>query len=44
MGSSEPLPIADGDRRRKKKRRGRATDSLPGKFEDHRETSRAQSE
>ncbi|EAX06903.1 MAP kinase interacting serine/threonine kinase 1, isoform CRA_c [Homo sapiens] len=34
MGSSEPLPIADGDRRRKKKRRGRATDSLPGKFED----------
>ncbi|XP_058298781.1 MAP kinase-interacting serine/threonine-protein kinase 1 [Hylobates moloch] len=34
MGSSEPLPIADGDRRRKKKRRARATDSLPGKFED----------
>nr|XP_045227477.1 MAP kinase-interacting serine/threonine-protein kinase 1 isoform X3 [Macaca fascicularis] len=33
MGSSEPLPIADGDRRRKKKRRARATDSLPGKFE-----------
>ncbi|PNI52962.1 MKNK1 isoform 10, partial [Pan troglodytes] len=44
MGSSEPLPIADGVRRRKKKRRARATDSLPGKFEDHRETSRAQSE
>uniref|UniRef100_A0A096N7T5 non-specific serine/threonine protein kinase n=2 Tax=Papio anubis TaxID=9555 RepID=A0A096N7T5_PAPAN len=34
MGSSEPLPIADGDRRRKKKRRARATDCLPGKFED----------
>ncbi|XP_063555186.1 MAP kinase-interacting serine/threonine-protein kinase 1 isoform X13 [Gorilla gorilla gorilla] len=33
MGSSEPLPIADGDRRRKKKRRAQATDSLPGKFE-----------
>ncbi|XP_074236860.1 MAP kinase-interacting serine/threonine-protein kinase 1 isoform X7 [Saimiri boliviensis] len=33
MGSSEPLPIEDGDRRRKKKRRARATDSLPGKFE-----------
>ncbi|XP_035107240.1 MAP kinase-interacting serine/threonine-protein kinase 1 isoform X1 [Callithrix jacchus] len=34
MGSSEPLPIEDGDRRRKKKRRARAADSLPGKFED----------
>ncbi|KAK2106678.1 hypothetical protein P7K49_016192 [Saguinus oedipus] len=33
MGSSEPLPIEDGDRRRKKKRRARAADSLPGKFE-----------
>uniref|UniRef100_A0A2K5QAS0 Protein kinase domain-containing protein n=1 Tax=Cebus imitator TaxID=2715852 RepID=A0A2K5QAS0_CEBIM len=34
MGSSEPLPIEDGDRRKKKKRRARAADSLPGKFED----------
>ncbi|XP_027622403.1 MAP kinase-interacting serine/threonine-protein kinase 1 isoform X4 [Tupaia chinensis] len=34
MGSSEPLPIADGDKRKKKKRKARATDSLPGKFED----------
>lgn len=33
MGSSEPLPIAEGDRRKKKKRKARATDSLPGKFE-----------
>ncbi|XP_032103352.1 MAP kinase-interacting serine/threonine-protein kinase 1 isoform X3 [Sapajus apella] len=33
MGSSEPLPIEDGDRRKKKKRRARAADSLPGKFE-----------
>lgn len=34
MGSSEPLPIAEGDKRKKKKRKARATDSLPGKFED----------
>ncbi|XP_021016363.1 MAP kinase-interacting serine/threonine-protein kinase 1 isoform X4 [Mus caroli] len=34
MGSSEPLPIVDCDKRRKKKRKTRATDSLPGKFED----------
>lgn len=34
MGSSEPLPIVDSDKRRKKKRKTRATDSLPGKFED----------
>ncbi|KAM4872987.1 MAP kinase-interacting serine/threonine-protein kinase 1 isoform 2-T2 [Thomomys bottae] len=34
MGSSEPLPIVDSDKRRKKKRKARATDSLPGKFED----------
>ncbi|XP_051044451.1 MAP kinase-interacting serine/threonine-protein kinase 1 isoform X3 [Phodopus roborovskii] len=34
MGSSEPLPIMDSDKRRKKKRKTRATDSLPGKFED----------
>lgn len=33
MGSSEPLPIAEGDKRKKKKRKARATDSLPGKFE-----------
>lgn len=33
MGSSEPLPIVDSDKRRKKKRKTRATDSLPGKFE-----------
>ncbi|XP_045401457.1 MAP kinase-interacting serine/threonine-protein kinase 1 isoform X5 [Lemur catta] len=34
MGSSEPLPIAEGDKRKKKKRKARATDSSPGKFED----------
>ncbi|XP_005398726.1 PREDICTED: MAP kinase-interacting serine/threonine-protein kinase 1 isoform X3 [Chinchilla lanigera] len=34
MGSSEPLRIADGNKRRKKKRKARATDSLPGRFED----------
>ncbi|XP_059740573.1 MAP kinase-interacting serine/threonine-protein kinase 1 isoform X3 [Bos taurus] len=34
MGSSEPIPIAESDKRKKKKRKARATDSLPGKFED----------
>ncbi|EQB77434.1 MAP kinase-interacting serine/threonine-protein kinase 1 isoform 3 [Camelus ferus] len=34
MGSSEPVTIAESDKRKKKKRRARATDSLPGKFED----------
>ncbi|XP_073936331.1 MAP kinase-interacting serine/threonine-protein kinase 1 isoform X3 [Castor canadensis] len=34
MGSSEPFPIVDSDKKRKKKRKARATDSLPGKFED----------
>ncbi|XP_065769811.1 MAP kinase-interacting serine/threonine-protein kinase 1 isoform X3 [Muntiacus reevesi] len=34
MGSSEPVPIAESDKRKKKKRKARATDSLPGKFED----------
>ncbi|XP_070104456.1 MAP kinase-interacting serine/threonine-protein kinase 1 isoform X5 [Equus przewalskii] len=35
MGSSEPLPIAESDKgRKKKKRKARATDSLPGRFED----------
>uniref|UniRef100_A0A8D1SJ18 MAPK interacting serine/threonine kinase 1 n=1 Tax=Sus scrofa TaxID=9823 RepID=A0A8D1SJ18_PIG len=34
MGSSEPVPIAESDKRRRKKRKARATDSLPGKFED----------
>nr|XP_019604963.1 PREDICTED: MAP kinase-interacting serine/threonine-protein kinase 1 isoform X2 [Rhinolophus sinicus] len=34
MGSSEPLPIAENDKRKKKKRKARTTDSLPGKFED----------
>ncbi|XP_077608286.1 MAP kinase-interacting serine/threonine-protein kinase 1 isoform X3 [Crocuta crocuta] len=34
MGSSEPLPVAEGDKRKKKKRKARATDCLPGKFED----------
>uniref|UniRef100_A0A673T7A4 non-specific serine/threonine protein kinase n=1 Tax=Suricata suricatta TaxID=37032 RepID=A0A673T7A4_SURSU len=34
MGSSEPFPVAEGDKRKKKKRKARATDSLPGKFED----------
>lgn len=34
MGSSEPLPIAESDKRKKKKRKARATDSLLGKFED----------
>lgn len=33
MGSSEPLPIAEGDKRKKKKRKSRAADFLPGKFE-----------
>ncbi|XP_070366101.1 MAP kinase-interacting serine/threonine-protein kinase 1 isoform X4 [Equus asinus] len=34
MGSSEPLPIAESDKgRKKKKRKARATDSLPGRFE-----------
>uniref|UniRef100_A0A673THU2 MAPK interacting serine/threonine kinase 1 n=1 Tax=Suricata suricatta TaxID=37032 RepID=A0A673THU2_SURSU len=33
MGSSEPFPVAEGDKRKKKKRKARATDSLPGKFE-----------
>ncbi|XP_029417162.1 MAP kinase-interacting serine/threonine-protein kinase 1 isoform X5 [Nannospalax galili] len=34
MGSSEPLPVVDSDKRRRKKRKARATSSLPGKFED----------
>ncbi|ELK06120.1 MAP kinase-interacting serine/threonine-protein kinase 1 [Pteropus alecto] len=34
MGSSEPLPIAGSDKRKKKKRKARAIDSLSGKFED----------
>ncbi|XP_036995594.2 MAP kinase-interacting serine/threonine-protein kinase 1 isoform X1 [Artibeus jamaicensis] len=34
MGSSEPLPIAEGDTRKKKKRKARAADFLPRKFED----------
>lgn len=33
MGSSEPLPIAEGDTRKKKKRKARAAEFLPGKFE-----------
>lgn len=40
MGSSEPLPIAESDKgRKKKKRKARATDSLPGRFEGWSHTS-----
>ncbi|XP_068949750.1 MAP kinase-interacting serine/threonine-protein kinase 1 isoform X2 [Petaurus breviceps papuanus] len=34
MGSSQPLPISESGTRRKKKRKARATDSLPERFED----------
>ncbi|XP_028902616.1 MAP kinase-interacting serine/threonine-protein kinase 1 isoform X2 [Ornithorhynchus anatinus] len=34
MGSSQPLSIADGGKRKKKKRRTRPADTFPGKFED----------
>ncbi|XP_038616260.1 MAP kinase-interacting serine/threonine-protein kinase 1 isoform X2 [Tachyglossus aculeatus] len=34
MGSSQPLSIADGGKRKKKKRRTRPADACPGKFED----------
>ncbi|EMP34116.1 MAP kinase-interacting serine/threonine-protein kinase 1, partial [Chelonia mydas] len=34
MVSSQPLSIVDNGKKKKKKRRTRATDHLPGKFED----------
>uniref|UniRef100_A0A7N4PBA4 MAPK interacting serine/threonine kinase 1 n=1 Tax=Sarcophilus harrisii TaxID=9305 RepID=A0A7N4PBA4_SARHA len=34
MGSSQPLPISESGARKKKKRKARAPDSLPERFED----------
>ncbi|PNJ03197.1 MKNK2 isoform 6 [Pongo abelii] len=35
MPASQPIDIPDAKKRGKKKKRGRATDSFSGRFEDH---------